>query len=738
MATTPGLTESMASNVVDIYAQAELILLEKMAKHAANGVDTPEYELKQLQNIQAYTAEAKKVIAQAQKATTAATVDAIQVAEQYGISSATAELGEALKIQPNANGILFKTHDVAAMAQAQLTQQANTHFQLLSKSQDMFRQVIAESSSAALLGVETGKQAMQRALNEFAHKGITVYTNARGAQYEVASYVEMSMRTTLMNSALQGHANKLEKAGMDLIIVSDHTQECKRCRVYEGKILSMSGKQRGHIEVTGATGKQVKLHVFASLKEAKAGGLFHPNCRHTFTAYIPGITKSFGETADPQGDADRQKLRKLERETRALRRIEAVTPDGEKQEIKARIKAKRAQIADHVENTSAKRQPDRERISGLYAGGDPSKVIKKPKKVTPPAAPKPVKIPDVNTDAIKDVDFTKPEKTQLTGSFAPKIEKTQLTGSFAPKLPEKKTQLTGSFAPKPPPAVPASKPVKKAAQETIASAAEPQLTMAEMMAKMKAAKMAQMQADIDAKPKPKVTPAVKQAVVDAAAPKAPRRKATTGGVPGVHDVNAKPGTSDNPRHFGTSEEGKAYASQLHENEAGKWPKGMGAAIRHYTGEAYTRMNGWARKGGVGRKPAHVDNLDAAFEHVPPLQEWLITTRGTNGLELGLDAKVGLKELKAMVGKDHTQPGYMSTSVKNRPAFPGHIQMIVRNPPGSRGIYVDGAPGQRGNSLLTVNQGEDEFLLPRNTKYRIVSVEKGTNGFVHNLVVEVIV
>jgi hypothetical protein len=144
---------------------------------------------------------------------------------------------------------------------------------------------------------------------------------------------------------------------MDLVIVSDAPQECPLCRPWEGEVLSLSGATVGTIDGSGG------VRVAGTLPEATAAGLFHPGCRHSLGAYQPGITKPMHDTADPAGDAARQKLRYLERQVRSWKRAQAVALDpAAERKAGAQVRAYQAKIREHVATTSAKRIPAREQV----------------------------------------------------------------------------------------------------------------------------------------------------------------------------------------------------------------------------------------------------------------------------------------------------------------------------------------------------------------------------------------
>lgn len=108
------------------------------------------------------------------------------------------------------------------------------------------------------------------------------------------------------------------------------------------------------------------MTTYPTLDEARAAGLMHCNCRHSVSAYQEGITRPMGDVADPQGYADTTKLRYLERQTRAAKRVQYAAMDSPTAQVAGdRVRAYQAKIRSHVAGTTAKRQPVRERLGAL-------------------------------------------------------------------------------------------------------------------------------------------------------------------------------------------------------------------------------------------------------------------------------------------------------------------------------------------------------------------------------------
>lgn len=242
---------------------------------------------------------------------------------------------------------------------------SGTHTRILRWEQDTFRDVVANGGVVDVLaGTKTRLRAAQTTLDRALAKGITGFTDRSGRRWELASYVEMATRTATAQAAVEGHMDRLADLGVDLVIVSDAPQECKLCRPYEGKVLARRGSA-GRIEVAHTTrpGERITVDVVATIDQAVAAGLLHPNCRHSLSAYLPGVTRAPTHTEDPQGDADRQRLRELERRVRRLKLREAGAIDpAAKAGLQQRIRETQAQIRVHVSTTGLLRQRHREQI----------------------------------------------------------------------------------------------------------------------------------------------------------------------------------------------------------------------------------------------------------------------------------------------------------------------------------------------------------------------------------------
>lgn len=238
----------------------------------------------------------------------------------------------------------------------------DTHPRVVSWAEASYRTVALEASQAE---GGTRLQQAQRTWGRLVDRSITGYVDSTGRPWELGSYVEMATRSRLADAAVTAHLDRLGDAGLDLVVVSDAPQECKLCRPWEGKVLARTGAGAREVQAEHATqDRLITVRVAGSVDEAKRAGLMHPNCRHSLSAYLPGVTKRPTNTRDVAGDAARQRQRAIERQIRAwkLRADTALEPAAE-QAAKARVRAWQAKQREHLAaHPELRRQPQRERI----------------------------------------------------------------------------------------------------------------------------------------------------------------------------------------------------------------------------------------------------------------------------------------------------------------------------------------------------------------------------------------
>ncbi|WP_405973326.1 phage capsid protein [Streptomyces sp. NBC_00988] len=359
MAVSPWRVEGLSAGVRDLYADAEARLLGIVARQLSDGFEAPGWAVAKLADIQPLRRSAQQVVDALSTAVDLEVWDVVAEAYNVGARAGLAELGalgdeEVRRIAETTPA----TRAVDRLAQETIDLVTETHRGILRGVEDGYRQVIAEVSATPLLGIDSRRQATQRAMERFSDRGLRTFVDKSGRAWQMTSYAEMATRTAVGRAAVEGHTDRLRAAGLDLVIVSNAPHECPVCQPYEGKVLSIDGPDGPHeVEVEHALddGRTVRVDVAGSLNAARTRGFQHPNCRHSVAAYLAGVTRAPEDASeDPDGYEATQKQRAIERSIRKWKnRAAAATTPEAKRAAEARVRGwqgrMRGHLADHPE-----------------------------------------------------------------------------------------------------------------------------------------------------------------------------------------------------------------------------------------------------------------------------------------------------------------------------------------------------------------------------------------------------
>ncbi|MFE9645308.1 phage minor capsid protein [Streptomyces sp. NPDC006365] len=375
MPVSPAMAEDLAAAITVLYEDAELAIIERLRKALAEGIESPLWAEIKLRSIGDLREAVEEITNALQTDANGAVARALAEAYGRGRQAAVAELGaldigrelQARRVLPNAPAV-----DRLAASYANDTRPL---YQRITRAVvDTYRNVVARASASTLLGSMTRRQASQRALDQFAARGVSGFRDRSGRNWELAAYAEMAVRSVTARAAVEGHIDALAEIGVGLVIVSDAPLECPLCRPWEGEILTLGTQSGPHTIVAEhaiqstrlfAPTRTVAVHVAGSLVEARGKGLFHPNCRHSLAAYLPGVTKRPPRHATPGTTyEDTQRQREIERTIRAWKRRQAAAMDEPTRRragayVRKWQKAAREHVAAHPD---LRRKPQREQI----------------------------------------------------------------------------------------------------------------------------------------------------------------------------------------------------------------------------------------------------------------------------------------------------------------------------------------------------------------------------------------
>ena len=342
---TDDLQDAYAARIHTIYERAELAIIEEVRRRVKAGLVMPGWAERKAAEIAALRewlrGQLPGMLADVPEDVRAA----VQAAYDAGGKEAAAELIAANLPSPAVQAYTAGS-SVKALAKAAVGGVSALNTGILRSTLDAYRSVMAAAAEDVITGVVTRQSAVQGALNAFANRGITGFIDSAGRSWDMGSYADMAVRSAVIRSSVAGKLEKYGAAGVDLVIVSDHWEECDLCEPWESKVLSRSGATAG----------------YPTVDEAEAEGLFHPNCRHGISPWVPGLTR-IPERQGPKDAAEAQRVykermtqRRLERGVRQWKRREMAALDPQEQ-AKASRKVLEWQkgLNAHIEAVNARR-----------------------------------------------------------------------------------------------------------------------------------------------------------------------------------------------------------------------------------------------------------------------------------------------------------------------------------------------------------------------------------------------
>lgn len=360
-----------AQEVADLFRDLELQLIaslkRNLGRHEAQeqregGKDgVPEnweaWQAAKLRDLQRFRRENEKIVGSVSPA----------------IDQETKELIRGQYAEGGADGF-FSMNDrrVDALLQEMEQAQANVEKAALRYMDDVYRRTVR----SAALGMATGSMTMQKAVDlatkDFLAAGITCIRYRNGRRVNIASYAEMALRTAATRATLQGEAAQREQLGIDTVLVSQYGACSDTCLPWQGLVYidDVFQAYSGPHTLGGTYGVSRNGQQYPLLSVAVRAGLFHPNCRHTLTTWIEGMSKRPRPMDKAKIEAVNQlekKQRYLERRVReAKRQAEGLLdPDAAKQ-AKRLVRRRQSELKEFVDahGDVLRRDPWRERYDG--------------------------------------------------------------------------------------------------------------------------------------------------------------------------------------------------------------------------------------------------------------------------------------------------------------------------------------------------------------------------------------
>ena len=248
------------------------------------------------------------------------------------------------------------------------TQEQRREQSEIANKQDMLN-ILNSNTAAVVSGAESRTKAVRTTIHEMAQKGIPAFVDKSGREWSPEAYVNMDIRATVKNTALEAQFSTMDSLGQDVFEVSSHPGSRPKCRPWQGKLISRSGRTT---EITDINGRKHKVIPLSQTSFGEPDGLFGINCGHRPRGVSDGLfRKSSVEYDDEEDKALYNKVckqRELERKVRKSKTeadmLEAAGDTEGAKEVRRKMAEQNKALKSYCDSNGLKYRSDRVRTYG--------------------------------------------------------------------------------------------------------------------------------------------------------------------------------------------------------------------------------------------------------------------------------------------------------------------------------------------------------------------------------------
>lgn len=238
----------------------------------------------------------------------------------------------------------------------------------IADKQDMLN-ILNSNTASVVSGAESRTKAVRTTIHEMAQKGIPAFVDKSGREWSPEAYVNMDIRATVKNTALEAQFSTMDSLGQDVFEVSSHPGSRPKCRPWQGKLISRSGRTT---EITDINGRKHKVIPLSQTSFGEPDGLFGINCGHRPRGVSDGLfRKSEVEYDDEEDKALYHKVckqRELERKVRKSKTeadmLEAAGDTEGAKEVRRKMAEQNKALKSYCDSNGLKYRSDRVRTYG--------------------------------------------------------------------------------------------------------------------------------------------------------------------------------------------------------------------------------------------------------------------------------------------------------------------------------------------------------------------------------------
>ena len=304
----------MAYDITGAFEEIEMALITSMRNNMRRhineefeeGMNWSQWQAEVLSGLSQYRAENQEVLQGYMGRLNQEIDNAIREAYATGESEQEIEILKAIKrgYQPpkegdktDLQGRFFRINEnkLNALVNATVNDMEKAETSMFRMIDDVYRQIPFKAQMFYNTGAGSLWQCVDMATRDFLSSGINCVQYRNGARVNIASYVEMALRTANKRANLMGQAQTREKWGIHTVKVNARGIACPMCLQWLDKVYIDNVYGGGTAKESEATG-------YPLLSVAVEGGLYHPQCKDSCSTYYEGINREPREITDTEKD----------------------------------------------------------------------------------------------------------------------------------------------------------------------------------------------------------------------------------------------------------------------------------------------------------------------------------------------------------------------------------------------------------------------------------------------------
>lgn len=453
---TPQKIQDLADPLESVYISMSNELLVNIGKHVTKPTwtHTAAWEIQKLSELGQLTKENAAIINKWVKSIPAEIRDTMEETRRIALDQIEKQLEKAARdgyvtppMRDSTAQVLEEYGQQAAdklnLVNTTMLQSSVQQYQrLVALTEEEYNRLMAQkeatqetlnvAAGSVASGTETRTEALRKAIQRIGKEGLTGFYDKAGRSWTPEAYVNMDIRTTVHNVAIQSVKNRMEDYNTQVFQISAHAGARPLCYPYQGKFYSWNNTAG---EMQTGDGQTIRYEPLNSTTYGQPAGIFGINCGHYPIPMISGVSIPHAqdyvqpEELNDKLYAESQEQRALERQIRAAKR--AVEMGDDSKEAKDAVKDAQAKMREFINRTGRTRRYDREQLYGAKKAPTPPADKRPPK---PQAEQQNVK-PQLTTPKIEPVKFADSAVSDIAKNAG--IDYNEVTRHAAPLAEDK-------------------------------------------------------------------------------------------------------------------------------------------------------------------------------------------------------------------------------------------------------------------------------------------------------------